>query len=118
MINELTEFQNWLTCQYPNSSTKKHYISDLVLFFSFVSKPPGELTFYDVDDYINYLLAKGYSPLTINRRLSSIRMFYYFLSIINSGDMDCPIIPERHFLLKPQHLPRDAITPAIKRYSL
>jgi integrase/recombinase XerD len=108
MHTELIEFQNWLICQYPHSSTKKHYMSDLVLFFSYVSKPPGEITFHDIDNYMDHLLAEGYSPLTINRRLSSLRTFYYFRSIINDVAVDCPVIPERHFLPKPQHLPRDA----------
>lgn len=31
---ELTRFERWLTYQYPHSSIKKHYLSDLVLFFS------------------------------------------------------------------------------------
>jgi len=34
MHPELTQVEHWLICQYPHSSTKKHYISDLVLFFS------------------------------------------------------------------------------------
>jgi site-specific recombinase XerD len=114
MSTELTEFQNWLTCQYPYSSTKKHYMSDLVLFFSHAGKLPGEITFHDIDDYIDYLHAEGYSSLTINRRLSSLRTFCYFLSIINDGGMDCRAIPERHFLRKPRHLPRDADEEQIK----
>jgi site-specific recombinase XerD len=85
-----------------------------VLFFSYAGKPPGDITFHDVDDHINYLLAKGYSPLTINRRLSALRTFYYFISIINETAVDYPVIPERHFLLKPQYLPRDASDEQIK----
>ena len=114
MHTELTEFQNWLSCQYPHSSTKKHYISDLVLFFSHAGKPPGEINFCDVDKYIDQLLAEGYSPLTINRRLSSIRTFYYFLSIINDTAVNCPVVPERHFLRKHHPLPRHASDEQIK----
>lgn len=114
MYAELTEFQNWLGGQYSYSSTKKHYISDLVLFFSYIDKPPGEITFYEIDDYINHLLAEEYSPLTINRRLSALRTFYYFLSIINDVAMDCPVISERHFLRKSHPLPRDASEEQIK----
>jgi site-specific recombinase XerD len=84
-------------------------LSDLALFFSYVGKPPGKITFHDVDNYIDYLLAEEYSPLTINRRLSSLHTFYYFLSIINDTVVDCPVMPRRHFLRKPQSLPRDAI---------
>jgi hypothetical protein len=35
MQPELTQFEHWLSCQYPHSGTKKHYVSDLVLFFSY-----------------------------------------------------------------------------------
>ena len=108
MYSELTQFSDWLTCQYNNSSTRKHYISDLVLFFSWIKKPPEAITSYDVDKYINHCLSQGLSPITINRRLSALRALYYFLSIINEFPVQCPVIPNRHFLHKPQHLPRDA----------
>ena len=114
MYPELTQFKDWLTCQYPRSSTKKHYLSDLVLFFSWTEKPPSAVSFHDVDNYIHRCLSKGLSPLTINRRLSSLRTFYYLLSIVNNVSIPCPVIPKRHFLRKPQPLPRDASEEQIK----
>lgn len=108
MYPELTQFQDWLTCQYPHSSVRKHYMSDLALFFSYAGKPPSAISFHEVDEYIQYCLSKGLSPITVNRRLSSLRTFYYFLSIVNDVSIPCPVIPERHFLRKPQPLPRDA----------
>lgn len=108
MHPELTQFEHWLSCQYPHSSVRKHYMSDLALFFSWTGKPPSAITFNDVDDYIHHCLAKGLSPLTVNRKLSSLRTFYYFLSIVNDVSMPCPVIPRRHFLRRPQTLPRDA----------
>ena len=105
---ELTQFEHWLSCQYPHSSVRKHYMSDLALFFSYAEKPPSAISFHEVDEYIHYCLSKRLSPLTINRRLSSLRTFYYFLSIVNNASIPCPVIPERHFLRKPQPLPRDA----------
>ena len=107
MHANLTPFQDWLTCQYPHSSARKHYFSDLALFFSWAGKPPSEISPQDVDRYIHYCLEKSLSPLTINRRLSSLRLFYYFLRIIQEEPLDCPI-QKRHFLRKPQPLPRDA----------
>ena len=114
MYPEITQFKDWLKYQYPTSSTKKHYISDLVLFFSWAGKPPSAINFHDVDDYIHHYLAKGLSPLTINRRLSLLGTFYYFLSIVNDVSIPCPVIPKRHFLGKPQPLPRDASEEQIK----
>jgi hypothetical protein len=60
----LTPFQNWLTCQYPHSSARKHIISDLALFFSWAGKPPAEISPQDVDRYIHHCLEKSLSPLT------------------------------------------------------
>ncbi len=103
----LTPFRDWLTCQYPHSSARKHIISDLALFFSWAGKPPSEISLQDVDRYIHHCLEKSLSPLTINRRLSSLRLFYYFLRVIQEEPLDCPVV-KRHFLRKPQPLPRDA----------
>lgn len=114
MHPELTQFNNWLTCQYPHSSVRKHYTSDLTLFFSWAERPPSTISFHDVDGYTQHCLAKGLSPLTVNRRLSSLRTFYYFLSIVNDISIPCPVILERLFLRKPQPLPRDASEEQIK----
>jgi hypothetical protein len=38
MQTEFTQFSNWLTCQYPHSSARKHYLSDLALFFLWAGK--------------------------------------------------------------------------------
>src|SRR6266508_1689560 len=111
---ELLLFKRWLICQYPNSSTSTHYFSDLALFFSYVQKSLVAITTHDVDEYIKYSLASRLSHSSINRRLCSLRSFYYFLSIINDLPVECPIVPERHFLYKPQRLPRDVSEEQIK----
>lgn len=108
MDPETTSFSNWLTCQYPNSSARKHYLSDLALFFSWAEKPPSEISPHNVDAYTEHCLSKRLSPLTINRRLSSLRLFYYFLSVIDEQPIACPVMSKRHFLHKPYPLPRDA----------
>jgi site-specific recombinase XerD len=61
-----------------------------------------------LDAYIQHCLSKGLSPLTINRRLSSLRLVYYFLCIIEEQLVECPVLSKRHFLRKPHPLPRDA----------
>jgi site-specific recombinase XerD len=101
---ELTQFSNWLTCQYPYSSARKHTMSDLALFFSWAEKPPSAISPDDVDAYIQHCLSKRFSPLTINRRLSSLRLFYYFFTVVNEQPIECPIISKRRFLRKPRPL--------------
>jgi site-specific recombinase XerD len=48
---------------------------------------------------------RGFSPATINRRLAAVQSLYAFLS-----DEDplliCPVLPHRHVLREPRHLPR------------
>ena len=114
MQTELTQFSNWLTCQYPHSSARKHTMSDLALFFSWAEKPPSVISPHDLDSYKQHCLSKGLSPLTINRRFSSLRLFYYFLAVINEQSIECPVISKRHFLRKPRSLPRDASEEQIK----
>jgi site-specific recombinase XerD len=75
-------------------------MSDLALFFSWAEKPPSDISPYDVDSYIQHCLSKGLSPLTINRRLSSLRLFYYFLSVVNEQPVECPVILKQNFLHK------------------
>ena len=106
MYQELAQFKNWLNCQYPGSSASVHYSSDLALFFSFVKKQPSKITAADVDRYSSYSLRLGHRPSTINRRLSALRTFYYFLSVICDFPAVCPVLP-RHRLRKSYPLPRD-----------
>ena len=82
-------------------------MSDLALFFSWAEKPPSDISPHDVYAYIQHCLSKGLSPLTINRRLSSLRLFYYFLVVINELLVECPVVSKQHFLRKPHPLPRD-----------
>src|SRR5215203_7414560 len=99
MYPEVVQFKNWLKCQYPTSSASVHYSSDLALFFSFAKKLPAKLTSKDVDHYISHSLQEGKKVATINRRLSALRTFYYFLSITGDLPLTCPVLP-RHRLRK------------------
>ncbi|HEY9708493.1 MAG TPA: tyrosine-type recombinase/integrase, partial [Oculatellaceae cyanobacterium] len=113
MHPELSQFRNWLKCQHPTSSASVHYSSDLALFFSFSKKPSSKITSIDVDRYISYSLQLGHRPSTINRRLSALRTFYYFLSIVCDSPTVCPVLP-RHRPRKSYPLPRDVNDSDIK----
>jgi site-specific recombinase XerD len=108
MYQELTQFKKWLGCQYPNSSASVHYGSDLALFFSYIKKPPSKIISQDVDRYISHSQRQRHRSSTINRRLSAVRTFYYFLSIICDSPVPCPVLP-RHRLRKSYPLPRAVI---------
>jgi site-specific recombinase XerD len=113
MYPELAQYKIWLKCQYANSSASVHYSSDLALLFSFVAKEPAKITPSDVERYISSSLKKGHRPATINRRLSALRTFYYFLSMTSDQPPVCPVLP-RHRLRKSHPLPRDASDQDIK----
>lgn len=113
MDQELTQFKNWLKSQYSNSSASVHYSSDLALFFSFVKKAPSKIIAKDVDRYVSYSLRLGHRPSTINRRLSALRTFYYFLSVIYDSPTVCPV-QARHRLRKSYPVPRDVPDADIK----
>src|SRR5215216_1072806 len=99
MYPKLTQFKNWLNCQYLNSSASVHYSSDLALFFSYIKKRPSCITPQDVDYYVTNSLRKRHKPSTINRRLSALRTFCYFLSITEDVLTACPVL-SRHRLRK------------------
>lgn len=106
MYTELSSFKSWLKCQYSTSSASIHYNSDLALFFSLIQKPPSQITAQDVDRYVAHSLKQQHKPSTINRRLSALRTFYYFLAITCDKSPTCPVLP-RHRLRKSYPLPRD-----------
>jgi site-specific recombinase XerD len=105
---EIESFKSWLTCQFPTSSTRTHYTSDLVLFFTWAQKPPAEISVQDVDSFVAHCLKKAHKNSSINRRLAALKTFYYFLAMTEDTPPACPVIPRRHFLPKSKPLPRDA----------
>jgi site-specific recombinase XerD len=70
MYPEISQFTIWLTCQFPTSSTRIHYTSDLVLFFTWAQKPPAEISVQDVDSFVAHCQQKGHVSSSINRRLA------------------------------------------------
>jgi hypothetical protein len=75
MHPEIEQFKNWLTCQYPTSSTRVHYASDLVLFFAWAMKSPAEINVNVVDNFIAHCRQIGHAPATINRRLAALSTY-------------------------------------------
>jgi len=65
MYLEIQQFTNWLTCQYPTSSIRVHYHSDLVLFFSWANKPPADITVHDVDAFIAHCQREGHAAIKL-----------------------------------------------------
>jgi site-specific recombinase XerD len=103
-------FEQYLKRRFSQSSTPKHYLSDINIFFRTVGyKPPEEVTSADIDAFIDHQIAAGLSPTTINRRVCCIRSFFEFFIL---DKPDCgksnPAIIRRHYLKTGTRLPRDA----------
>ncbi|MCA9951832.1 MAG: tyrosine-type recombinase/integrase [Anaerolineales bacterium] len=107
MLTEIHQFQQWLRRRSPHSSTHIHYVSDLKLFFNWLSKPCAQVTPQDIDAYIAHSQAQGHASATINRRLVALRTFYRYLNLINDDAPTNPVLPQRHYVRRGRRLPRD-----------
>lgn len=106
MLSEIQQFVNWIHRRNSEARTWKDYSYDLQQFASLVGDiPPEKATYTDVDRFINRQLERGFKPATINRRLIAIQSFYSYLCD-ELPTLVCPVIPHRHYLREPQHLPR------------
>jgi site-specific recombinase XerD len=106
MLSEIERFVNWVRRRNPQARTWRDYGYDLRQFAQAVgARPPGEITFHDIDNFINGQSERGFQPCTINRRLAAILSFYAFLADEDT-ELVCPVIPRRHFVREAQRLPR------------
>jgi site-specific recombinase XerD len=106
MLAEIDRFVNWVRRRSPNAHTWQDYRCDLNFFLETVGdRPPGQITFRDIDKFINQQVEKGFKPTTLNRRLASIAALYAFLMPENEN-LVCPVYPRRHHLREPERLPR------------
>jgi site-specific recombinase XerD len=112
----MERFVNWVRRRNPDARTWKDYGYDLRFFIEVVGdRPPREVTFKDIDQFIAVQSAKGFSPSTINRRLASVTSLYGFLAA-EEEDLICPVIVRRHHVREPQRLPRPVQETDLKRF--
>jgi site-specific recombinase XerD len=116
MLSQIEEFVNWVRRRNPAARTWRDYGYDLHSFAAVVGdRPPGEITFRDVDRFVSLLAERGLQPATVNRRLAAILSLYAFLSDEDS-ELVCPVIPRRHCLREPQRLPRPVQEEVLQRF--
>jgi site-specific recombinase XerD len=106
MLSEIERFVNWVRRRNPEARTWRDYGYDLRFFVQVVGdRPPRDITFRDVDEFISQQSEQGFKPSTINRRLAAILALYSFL-VPEDDELACPVLPRRHHLREPQRLPR------------
>ena len=116
MLVEIDRFVNWLRRRNPDARTWRDYQYDLKQFAAAVGdRPPGSVTFHDLDRFVSQQAARGFKPATINRRLAAITALYTFLADEDPA-LVCPVLPRRHGLRQPQRLPRPVQKEELRRF--
>lgn len=116
MLAEIQQFVNWVRRRNPHARTWKDYSYDLSLFAQLMGDvPPTEVTFREVDRFVNVQVNKGFSPATINRRLAAVMSFYDFLAD-DDPLLNCPVFPSRHRVRQRYPLPRPVHEGALQAF--
>jgi site-specific recombinase XerD len=116
MFDEIARFVNWVRRRNPEAHTWRDYRCDLQQFAAFVGhRPPAEITFREVDNFVTAQVEHGFNPATINRRLAAVHSFYTFLAD-ELPDLVCPVLPHRHYLRQRRRLPRPVAAGDLDRF--
>ncbi|MCL5958598.1 MAG: tyrosine-type recombinase/integrase, partial [Chloroflexi bacterium] len=116
MLDEIAVFVKWVRRRNPEARTWRDYSYDLKQFAASVGdRPPASVTFHDLDRYVTLQASLGLKPATINRHLAAITSLYTFLAD-DDPDLACPVLPHRHNLREPQHLPRPVQEEALYQF--
>jgi len=76
----IVKYRRFLKRRNYSGHTIKTYMNTLEHFLRWLSLPVEEVTLQEVSAYIDFLLAQGLAPKTINCRLDSVRGFFNYLS--------------------------------------
>ena len=76
----IVKYRRFLKRRNYSGHTIKTYMNTLEHFLRWLSLPVEEVTLQEISAYIDFLLAQGLAPKTINCRLDSVRGFFNYLS--------------------------------------
>lgn len=82
--------------------TVRSYLNDLDQFDNYlnlqgVSGKPGDIGYHDVRSWIVSLIENGYAPVSIHRKISSLRVFYKYLrrvGIVSNDPLEKVVLPK------------------------
>src|SRR5436309_6852628 len=74
----IDQFQAYLARRQFSAHTVASYTSDLRLFFTEVAVPLGQVSFHEVDQFVESQQQYSRSWATINRRLNALKHFFDF----------------------------------------
>jgi len=113
--NEIELFTDYLKTRHYSPHTVANYELDLRLFFALIEKPPSQVTWRDVDCFLQQQHRQGLAPTTVNRRIHALKSFYEFL-FVTSGNDEYPMpIKPSHYVRQGRPLPKKLTTAEVKR---
>lgn len=68
------------------------YKSDITQFFNKIHKKESLVTRDDVLKYLTVLNKEGYTPKSISRKLTSVKEYYKYLTVITNGKINNPTV--------------------------
>jgi len=100
----IDQFQAYLARRQFSAHTVASYTSDLRLFFTEVAVPLGQVSFHEVDQFVESQQQYSRSWATINRRLNALKHFFDFCldQQLVAGN---PVKPS-HFVRRGRPLPK------------
>ena len=100
----IQRFREYLQRRNYSEHTLNNYSLDLQLFFAEIDRPMNQVSFRDIDGFIDLQHHQGLAPTTVNRRLYALRHFFDFL--IEQQVVDTNPIKPSHVLRRARPLPR------------
>mgnify|MGYP001817514106 CR=1 FL=1 len=105
MTNSIIEFRRYLKRRNYSKHTIKNYLHSIKQFVLWVDVPIEEMTPDKISAYIDHLMKKGLSSLTINCNLYRIKAFYNYLHYEKELSISVPVKTNCR-LRTPKPLPR------------
>ncbi len=84
------------------------------LFFTAINKPPAQISWRDIDRFVQHQHQQGLEATTINRRLHAIKHFFDFL-IIEEQTLSANPIKPSHYLRQGKPLPKKLTQEQVKQ---
>jgi site-specific recombinase XerD len=100
----IQRFRAYLQRRNYSEHTLDTYLLDLQLFFAAIDRPVNQVSFREIDGFIDQQHQQGLAPTTVNRRLYALRHFFDFL--IEQQVVDTNPIKPSHVLRRGRPLPR------------
>lgn len=111
---EVERFCEHLRVRNYAANTVESYGLDLRLFFAHTDKPPEEVSWREIDRFVQHQHRQGLAATTINRRLNAIKHFFDFL-VIEAELLSINPVKPSHYLREGKPLPKKLTQQQVKR---